>query len=45
MPDLPDCRAPGETLKEVRANLREDDEGWLGAANDEAVVHAAAAAR
>jgi len=36
---LPGCYTQGETLEEVRANLREAAEGWLGSAHDEAMAH------
>ena len=32
----PGCYTQGETLEEVRANLREAAEGWLNCAHDEA---------
>jgi predicted RNase H-like HicB family nuclease len=31
IPALPGCHTQGETLEEVRANLREAAEGWLAA--------------
>lgn len=37
VPALPGCYTEGETLDEVRANLREAVEGWLGSAHDAAV--------
>jgi predicted RNase H-like HicB family nuclease len=37
VPALPGCFTQGETLDEVRANLREAAEGWLAAAHDAAV--------
>ncbi len=37
VPALPGCFTQGETLEEVRANLREAAEGWLAVALDEAV--------
>lgn len=37
VPALPGCYTEGETLDEVRANLREAIEGWLGSAYDAAV--------
>jgi predicted RNase H-like HicB family nuclease len=40
VPALPGCYTQGETLDEVRANLREAAEGWLGAAHDEAITRA-----
>ena len=38
VPGLPGCYTQGETLDEVRANLREAAEGWLGSAHDRAAV-------
>jgi predicted RNase H-like HicB family nuclease len=35
---LPDCHTQGETLDEVRANLREAAEGWLTVAHDDAIA-------
>jgi predicted RNase H-like HicB family nuclease len=40
VPALPGCYTQGESLDEVRANLREAAEGWLGAAHDKAVASA-----
>ena len=37
VPGLPGCYTQGETLDEVRANLREAAEAWLAAAHDHAV--------
>jgi predicted RNase H-like HicB family nuclease len=37
VPALPGCYTQGETLDEVRANLREAVEGWLDSAHDAAV--------
>lgn len=37
VPALPGCYTEGETLEEVRANLREAVEGWLASAHDAAV--------
>jgi len=37
VPALPGCFTQGETLEEVRANLREAAEGWLAVAHDEAL--------
>ena len=42
VPALPGCYTQGETLEEVQANLREAAEGWLGAAQDEALARLAA---
>ncbi|MDY3556414.1 hypothetical protein GobsT_03770 [Gemmata obscuriglobus] len=36
VPALPGCYTEGETLDEVRANLREAAEAWLAAAHDHA---------
>ena len=41
IPALPGCHTQGETLEEVRANLREAAEGWLAVAHDEAVARVA----
>ena len=35
IPALPGCHTQGETLDEVRANLREAAEGWLTVAHDD----------
>ena len=37
VPGLPGCYTQGETLDEVRANLREAAEGWLASAHDTAI--------
>lgn len=37
VPALPGCYTEGETLDEVRTNLREAIEGWLSSAHDAAV--------
>ena len=37
VPALPGCYAQGETLREIKTNLREAIEGWLAAAHDEGV--------
>ena len=37
VPSLPGCYTEGETLDEVRDNLREAIEGWLGCTHDAAV--------
>src|SRR5580700_11262233 len=42
IPALPGCHTQGETLDEVRANLREAAEGWLAVAHDDAVAREAA---
>lgn len=39
IPALPGCHTQGETLDEVRANLREAAEGWLAVAHEDALVH------
>jgi predicted RNase H-like HicB family nuclease len=36
VPALPGCYTEGETLDEVRANLKEAAEAWLGSAHDRA---------
>ena len=42
IPALPGCHTQGETLEEVRANLREAAEGWLAVAHDDALARNAA---
>jgi predicted RNase H-like HicB family nuclease len=42
IPALPGCHTQGETLDEVRANLREAAEGWLAVAHEDGVARAAA---
>jgi predicted RNase H-like HicB family nuclease len=42
IPALPGCHSQGETLDEVRANLREAAEGWLAVAHDDALARDAA---
>jgi predicted RNase H-like HicB family nuclease len=42
IPALPGCHTQGETLDEVRANLREAAEGWLAVAHDDGLARAAA---
>ena len=42
IPALPGCHTQGETLDEVRANLREAAEGWLAVAHDDALAQDAA---
>ena len=37
VPALPGCYTQGETLEEVRTNLREAAEAWLAAAHDHVV--------
>ena len=44
IPALPGCHTQGETLDEVRANLREAAEGWLAVAHDDAIARGAAGA-
>lgn len=44
IPALPGCRTQGETLDQVRANLREAAEGWLAIAHDDALARDAAGA-
>ncbi len=43
VPALPGCYTQGETLEEVRVNLREAAEGWLNSAHDEAAHREGAA--
>jgi predicted RNase H-like HicB family nuclease len=43
IPALPGCHTQGETLDEVRANLREAAEGWLTVAHEDALARDAAA--
>ena len=38
IPALPGCHTQGETLDEVRANLREAAEGWLAVAHEDAIA-------
>jgi predicted RNase H-like HicB family nuclease len=42
IPALPGCHTQGETLDEVRADLREAAEGWLAVAHDDALARDAA---
>ena len=42
IPALPGCHTQGETLDEVRANLREAAEGWLAVAHDDPLARDAA---
>jgi predicted RNase H-like HicB family nuclease len=42
IPALPGCHTQGETLDEVRANLREAAEGWFAVAHDDALARDAA---
>ena len=43
IPALPGCHTQGETLDEVRANLREAAEGWLAVAHEDGLARDAAA--
>jgi predicted RNase H-like HicB family nuclease len=38
IPALPGCHTQGETLDDVRANLREAAEGWLAVAHDDGLA-------
>ena len=38
IPALPGCHTQGETLDEVRANLREAAEGWLAVAHEDGLA-------
>ncbi len=38
IPALPGCHTQGETLEEVRVNLREAAEGWLAVAHDDGLA-------
>lgn len=42
IPALPGCHTQGETLDEVRANLREAAEGWLAVAHEYGLAREAA---
>ena len=42
IPALPGCHTQGETVEEVRANLREAAAGWLAVAHDDALARGAA---
>ena len=42
IPALPGCHTQGETLDEIRANLREAAEGWLAVAHEEGLARNAA---
>jgi predicted RNase H-like HicB family nuclease len=42
IPALPGCHTQGETLDEVRANLREAAQGWLAVAHDDGIARYAA---
>lgn len=39
VPGMPGCLTDGETLEELRANIRDALEGWLGATQDDAIDH------
>jgi len=41
IPALPGCHTQGETLDEVRANLREAAEGWLAVAHEDGLAREA----
>jgi predicted RNase H-like HicB family nuclease len=45
IPAFPGCYTQGETLEEVRANLKEAAEGWLSSVHDHAVAGASRGAR
>jgi predicted RNase H-like HicB family nuclease len=38
IPALPGCHTQGETLDELRANLREAAEGWLAVAHEDGLA-------
>jgi predicted RNase H-like HicB family nuclease len=38
IPALPGCHTQGETLDDVRANLREAAEGWLAVAHEDGLA-------
>ena len=42
IPALPGCHTQGETLDEVRVNLREAAEGWLAVAHEDGLAREAA---
>ena len=42
IPALPGCHTQGETLDEVRVNLREAAEGWLAVAHEDGLARDAA---
>ena len=44
IPALPGCHTQGDTLVEVRANLREAAEGWLAVAHEDGLARDAAGA-
>lgn len=37
VPSLPGCHTEGDSLEEVRENLRDAIEGWLGSAHESAI--------
>jgi predicted RNase H-like HicB family nuclease len=41
IPALPGCHTQGETIEEVRANLREAAAGWLAVAHEDALARSA----
>ena len=41
IPAFPGCHTQGETLDEVRANLREAAEGWLAVAHEDGIAREA----
>lgn len=41
IPALPGCHTQGETLDEVRTNLREAAEGWLAVAHEDGAAREA----
>ena len=42
IPSLPGCHTQGETLDEIRTNLREAAEGWLAVAHEDGLARNAA---
>ena len=42
IPSLPGCHTQGETLDEIRTNLREAAEGWLAVAHEDGLARDAA---
>jgi predicted RNase H-like HicB family nuclease len=42
VPSLPGCYTQGETIAEVKSNLREAIEGWLAVAHDDVLENRAA---
>ncbi|MFL5242716.1 MAG: type II toxin-antitoxin system HicB family antitoxin [Gemmataceae bacterium] len=41
IPALPGCHTQGETLDEIRANVREAAEGWLAVAHEDGLAREA----